>query len=118
MSPLELIAPAQAAARDHLRRGAASALREYMETPARYKAVHTADQVFASAMAGRVHCLIGAADLALEATPKFHQPPLLMAGEDMINAAAVETIKHGGKVYLLPIVELGGAAPLSAVLRY
>jgi hypothetical protein len=118
VSPLEMIAPAQAAAREHLRRGAASALREYLETPARYKAVHTADQVFAAAVAGRVHCLIGAADLAMEAMPKSHQLPLLMAGEDMINAAAVETIKHGGKVYLLPIAELGGAAPLSAVLRY
>jgi len=118
MSPLEMIAPAQAAARDHLRRAAASALRQYMETPARYKALHTADQVFGAAVAGRVHCLIGAADVVMEAMPKSHKLPLLMSGEDMINAAAVETIKHGGKVYLLPIVELGGAAPLSAVLRF
>ena len=31
----------------------------------------------------------------MEAMPEFHQLPLLMAGDDMINAAAAATIKHG-----------------------
>jgi hypothetical protein len=108
----------QAAARDHTRRQAQSALLDYQETLLRHKTLHNSNQILSAAAAGRVHCIIAAEDLVIEAAPKVRSRPHLLPGEDLINAAAVETIRHAGEVYLLPSAEMGEAAPLAAILRY
>lgn len=39
-------------------------------------------------------------------------------GEDLLDAAAVHTLRHGGSVYILPKEEMPGAAMAAAILRY
>lgn len=39
-------------------------------------------------------------------------------GEDLLDAAAVRTLRHGGSVFVLPREELPGDAAAAAVLRY
>ena len=56
------------------------------------------------AAAGRVH------QLCVRAGAKLH--------EELLNAAAVETIAHGGEVYALPLEEMPDSNPLAAILRF
>lgn len=39
-------------------------------------------------------------------------------GEDLLDAVAVRTLRHGGTVYVLPEEEMPGDAPAAAILRY
>jgi len=39
-------------------------------------------------------------------------------GGDLLDAAAVRTLRHGGAVFVLPREELPGDAAAAAVLRY
>jgi hypothetical protein len=39
-------------------------------------------------------------------------------GEDLINAAVVETLRTGGEVFMLPQDKMALADPLAAILRY
>lgn len=40
------------------------------------------------------------------------------AGEDLLDAAAVRTLRHGGAVHVLPRQEMPDDAPVAAILRY
>jgi hypothetical protein len=51
--------------------------------------------------------------------PSFPVDSAHLKGEqDLINAAAVETICGHGEVYMLDQGEIGGSSPVAAVLRY
>ena len=39
-------------------------------------------------------------------------------GEDLVNAAVVETLRAGGEVFMLPQDKMQAAHPLAAILRY
>ena len=39
-------------------------------------------------------------------------------GEDLLDAAMVRTLRHGGGVHVLPQEEMPDAAPAAAILRY
>ena len=45
-------------------------------------------------------------------------PDSVEGEQDLLNAAAVETIRAGGEVYLLDPLQLAGAGPIAASLRY
>jgi len=38
--------------------------------------------------------------------------------EDLVNAAVVETLHHGGDVFMLPKDHLPASHPAAAILRY
>lgn len=59
---------------------------------------------------------IGSFDLSTQ-TVAEHVPPL-PEDEDLINAAAVETILHGGLVDIVPREKAPDGTPVSALLRY
>jgi len=40
------------------------------------------------------------------------------ANEDLVNATVVETIRHGGDVFVLPQSQMAAANPVAAILRY
>jgi len=40
------------------------------------------------------------------------------ATEDLVNAAVVETLRHGGEVFMLPKDQMPANHPLAAILRY
>jgi len=63
--------------------------------------------VLEAASEGRVHRLLLAKDAEYE------------NGEgDLLNAAAAETIRGGGEVYVLDPLQLAGDGPVAAILRY
>jgi hypothetical protein len=38
--------------------------------------------------------------------------------QDLLNVAAVETMRTGGEVYVVDPEQLGGFGPVAAILRY
>jgi hypothetical protein len=51
--------------------------------------------------------------------PSFPIDSARVEGEqDLINTAAVETLRARGEVYVLDQSELGASSPIAAVLRY
>jgi hypothetical protein len=93
---------------------------QFQETVRRDHAISGVRAVLEAAREGRVHRLFlksDAAQLGLLG-PSFAMEPSLVEGEqDLINAAAVETIRRGGEVYILNGDKLSDS-PLAAVLRY
>ena len=54
-----------------------------------------------------------------EATHRARTHPVARLGdEDLINAAAVQTILHGGRVHALPQARVPGNRPMGAIMRY
>ncbi len=109
---------ARAAAREQVRHQAWATLREYHETPERHRTMHNAEDILLAASIGRVHCLLCAENQTMPATHNARRRPALLEGEDLMNAAAVETIANGGQVYMLPLEDMGDAGPMAAILRY
>ncbi|MEO7650689.1 MAG: hypothetical protein ABIZ80_09485, partial [Bryobacteraceae bacterium] len=78
-------------------------------------------EVLEAAHEGRVHKLL----LTREAEQEELLGPLYPMGQarlegaqDLLNAAAVETIRSRGEVYVLDPGQLGSAGPMAAILRY
>ena len=77
-------------------------------------------KVLEAAREGRVHKLLLAkgAEYQNLLGPLYPMSPNCVEGEqDLLNAAAVETIHAGGEVYLLDPLQLAGAGPIAAILR-
>ena len=86
---------------------AGQALKEFRETLRRDRVVSDVRKVLEAASDGRVHRLLLAKDAEYE------------SGEgDLLNAAAAETIRGGGEVYVLDPLQLAGDGPVAAILRY
>ena len=74
-----------------------------------------------AAREGRIHKLLLENNVEHEGLlgPSFPVDSARVEGEqDLINAAAVETIRGHGAVYIIDQGELGGSSPIAAVLRY
>jgi len=73
---------------------------------------------------GRVaHLLVGKTTKAFgnfdEATHRVHQHQRPATGdEDLINAAAVQTVLHAGEVHVVEDSQVPGGRPMAAVMRY
>lgn len=104
------------------RRGeAGKALGEFRETARRDRVTSGIREVLEAAHEGRVHTLLLEKDAEHEGLlgPLFPTDSARLEGEqDLINTAAVETIRRRGEVYMLDTGELGVSSPIGAVLRY
>jgi hypothetical protein len=45
-------------------------------------------------------------------------PAAAEGGADLLNTAAVQTVRHGGEVQVLPAASMPGGGPICAVFRY
>ena len=71
--------------------------------------------VLKAASEGRVAKLILAEEAEFAATREALESD---SPEDLLNAAAVLAIRHGGDVFTLPAPSMGAEAPIAAMLRY
>ncbi|HLH43503.1 MAG TPA: hypothetical protein VKV74_10980 [Bryobacteraceae bacterium] len=99
------------------RQRAESAFREFLEMPDRTRTLVGGSRILAAAEQGRLHRLFIAEEGEVHAMQTSHRQDL-MQGEDVLNAMAVETIRRGGQVFVLPQATMGQAAPAAAILRY
>jgi hypothetical protein len=104
----DVAARAAKACREHHQRIGERVLAEYREMPDRARTLADVPAVARAAGEGRVHrlCVCTGAEVA--------GPD----GEDLINAAVVETLRTGGEVFMLPQDKMALADPLAAILRY
>jgi Bacterial archaeo-eukaryotic release factor family 3 len=107
LSPVEVARHAAAAVRAHCDFMAERVLAEYREMPDRSRTLGDAPAVREAAGEGRVHrlCVRSGAEPAPD-------------GEDLINAAIVDTLRAGGEVFVLPHDKMPANEPLAAILRY
>ena len=106
-SVVEVAARAAEAVRTHCNRLAERVLAEYREMPDRSRTLGEAPAVRKAAGEGRVHRLCVRAG----AEPAPH-------GEELNNAAIVDTLRAGGEVFMLPQDKMPANEPLAAILRY
>jgi hypothetical protein len=104
----DIAARAAQACREHYRLIAERVLDEYREMSDRRRTLADALAVVRAAAEGRVHRLCIQAGAELNAAD----------GEDLINAAAVDTIRTGGEVFMLPQDKMPAPLSLAAILRY
>jgi len=71
--------------------------------------------VLKAASEGRVAKLILAEEAEFAATREALESD---SPEDLLNAAAVLSIRNGGEVFTLPVEAMGAEAPVAAILRY
>ncbi len=117
----EIGARAQEALTENTQREAEHALREFREATRRDRVVSDVRKVLEAAHEGRVHRLLLAKGAEYLGLPGPLYPAALNSVEgeqDLLNAAAVETIHAGGEVYILDPLQLAGAGPIAAILRY
>ena len=84
----------------------------------REKLMGEPERILKAAAEGRVRCLFVAQGARSPASPAQARADGLFPGEDLLNAAAVETLRTGGDVFTIPGDELPGAVAIAAVLRY
>ncbi len=103
---------------DEYQRLGAQVLNELKELRDRTRVAQGPRAVLQAAAEGRVHkvCvrsgteMIGPMEAALDRAN--------LPSEDLVNAAVVETLRHGGEVYLLPADQMPITESVSAILRY
>jgi hypothetical protein len=110
--------------RGQLDPGLEKALQLYETNVSAGRTSHQVNQVVRSAFEGRVsHLLLadGATQMGNfdEATQRVRQHGSPLPGdEDLLNAAALQTVLHGEEVYLLPRQLVPNNSVIAAVLRY
>jgi Bacterial archaeo-eukaryotic release factor family 3 len=92
-------------------REAERTLQEFHEVRGKGRGEQNPERVERAAAEGRVLKLIVAAG-AIEGAGGT------AAGENLVNAATVYTIRNGGQVFAMPAELMGSAAPTAAILRY
>jgi hypothetical protein len=117
-TPSQVAKLAQKAALEEYRRIGEEVLSKFREMRDRARTSHDPHDVLKAAVAGRVHQLCvraGTENLGpLEGDlDRAHLPH-----EDLINAAAVEVLRKGGDVFVLPQDRLAITESLCAILRY
>ena len=117
----EMGARAQEALAENTQLEAEHALQEFREATRRDRVVSDVRKVLEAAHEGRIHRLL----LAKGAEYQDLLGPLydtstngVDGAQDLLNVAAVETIRAGGQVYSIDPLQLAGAGPVAAILRY
>lgn len=103
------------------REEAEAVLREFRETCRRDRVLSGLRDVLEASHAGRVHRLLVEKDATQTGLlgPNFSAASMGIEGEqDLINAAAVETIRNRGEITVVEPGELREAGPMAAILRY
>jgi hypothetical protein len=115
----EIARAAAEAAREHYLRAGQKVLAELREMPDRSRTlVGNPHRVLRAAAAGRVHRLCVREATAIHGPMEKELDTVHIATEDLLNAAAVETIRHGGEVFVLPSDRMPASNPVAAILRY
>lgn len=104
----DIAAVAANASRAHHQLLAERVFAEYLEMPDRGRTLADVPAVARAAGEGRVH------RLCVRAGTEIAGP----AGQDLVNAAVVETLRAGGEVFMLPPDKMQEDHPLAAILRY
>jgi hypothetical protein len=112
----EVQAHARDAAMNEYQRAGQHALESLPEV--REKLVGEPEPILKAAAQGRVRCLFVAEGTRAPASPAQADADGLYPGEDLLNVAAVDTLRTGGEVFTIPGHALPGAVPIAAVLRY
>lgn len=89
--------------------------RDFLEMNERHRTLNSVPEVVIAAEEGRIHQLVLAEDMELDAA---RTGPDALKGDDLLNAAAVETMKRSGRVFALPAERMGNGSPVAAILRY
>lgn len=109
LRPDEIAALARQAAADDYNRRSLAVLDEYREMPDRHRTAHDIQEILRAAAEGRVHRLC-----VRESTSDRVQA----GSEDLVNAAAVETLRASGQVYAIPRDHMEPEESVAAILRY
>jgi hypothetical protein len=104
----DITARAAEACRAHYALGARRALAEYLEISDRSRTLADIPAVLRAAREGRVH------RLCVRSGSEIAGPD----GQDLVNAAVVETLRTDGEVFMMAPDTMPTAHPLAAVLRY
>jgi hypothetical protein len=115
LAPDEVARLAQQSLRHQLRRDADRQLQQLRELAGTGRISTGVRPVLRAASEGRVAKLILAKDTEFAATREALESD---SPEDLLNAAAVLTIRNGGDVFTLPAASMGAEAPMAAILRY
>ena len=112
----EVQAHARDAAMGEYQRAGQHAVQSLAEV--REKLMGEPERILKAAAQGRVRCLFVAQGARAPASPAQADAEGLYPGEDLLNAAVVETLRTGGDVFTIPGDRLPGEVPIAAVLRY
>jgi len=115
LSLAEIAELARGAAVAHYHWLGQAVLAKFREMPNRRRTRSTLRAVLNAAAAGRVHQLCAAEAAEVRGSMKSHGG---FEDEDLVNAAIVDTLRHGGEVFMLPATTMPKAAPLAAILRF
>ncbi len=101
----------------HYRKEGRAALRNFREMTNRLRVRQGLAGVLSASEQGRIHQVVIAEDIGV---PAAHAPQRkdLMENDDLLNTIALETLRTGGQVFVLPAADMGDAAPVAAILRY
>jgi hypothetical protein len=114
----QLAQHAHRASIDEYQRVGKAIVAEAREMRDRTRASFDAREIMHAARDGRVHRLCVRADTEVMGPLPSTISKAKMHREDLANAAVVETLKHGGEVYVLPQDAMPETDPVCAVLRY
>jgi hypothetical protein len=93
-------------------------LADFREMPDRGRTADDVRQVLGAAAQGRVHRLCVREQTKVIGPMEPELDSAHLGREDLINAAAVETLRTGGEVLVLPQDRMPVTHPLAAILRY
>jgi hypothetical protein len=113
-----IAARAADAAQMHYDLLAERAFAEYREMPERRRTLDDVRQALQAAAAGRVHQLFVRAGAEVIGPMEPALDSVYADGEDLVNAAVMETLRTGGDIFVLPEEKLPATSPVAAVLRY
>jgi hypothetical protein len=120
----ELRERAWAIAHPHFKAPLAHALDRYQQLGGTQRAVHTLNEILPAAFQGRIEVLF--LQDGVDKWGYFHPETGALSvhdtvegnGEELLNLAALLTLRSEGQVYLLDTADMPAAAPAAAVLRY
>ena len=112
LTAAEIAERASAAALAHYYQLGGAVLEKFQEMPDRLRTLSTVPDALDAAVAGRVHQLCVVEGHLVSGSVNG-------AGqEDLVNATIVETLRHGGEIFMLPSAIMPEGISVAAILRF
>lgn len=119
LPPEDIAKAAAGAAREHYRKAGLNVLAALREMPDRNRTlIGDPHRVLRAAAAGRVHQLCVREMTGIHGAMEPELDTVHLASEDLLNAAVVETLRHGGEVFALTPDQMAASNPVAAILRF